>query len=116
MEIRMQVERVLREYGQFRRPMADAPRDGSRILGHGLRSQKLILCFWQAEPSRFSGPCWVEEADSGRGYLDRFFDGWLDPRKLRLLDANAVNRLLVAYIDDARATDDTAALRLLESA
>jgi hypothetical protein len=33
-----------------------------------------------------------------------------------LLDANAVNRLLVAYIDDTRASDDTAALRLLESA
>jgi hypothetical protein len=100
----MHVERVLREYGQLPRPMNEAPRDGTRILGHHPRSGRLILCYWE------------EGRDGRRGYLDRYFDGWLDPQEVRLLDTDAVNRLLVAYIDDARAADDTAALKLLEQA
>ena len=60
------------------------------------------------------GPVWIEDRDSRRGYLDRYFDGWLDLNHMRLLDSNAINRLLVAYIDDARAADNLEALKLLE--
>jgi hypothetical protein len=112
----MHVERVLREYGQLPRPMNEAPRDGTRILGHHPRSGRLILCYWETIPEALVGPIWVEGRDGRRGYLDRYFDGWLDPQEVRLLDTDAVNRLLVAYIDDARAADDTAALKLLEQA
>lgn len=61
------------------------------------------------------GPYWVAEKDSGIGYVDRYFDGWIHPRDFRFLDANAVRRLLVAYIDDARATDDAEALAALDA-
>jgi hypothetical protein len=112
----MHVERVLREYGQLLRPMNEAPRDGKRILGHHPRTRRLVLCYWETAPATLVGPLWIGEQDGRRGYLDRYFDGWLDPQDLRLLDTDAVNRLLVAYIDDARAADDTAALKLLEQA
>ncbi|UZE47823.1 hypothetical protein ONR75_23540 [Rhodopseudomonas sp. P2A-2r] len=112
----MHVERVLREYGQLLRPMNEAPRDGKRILGHHPRTRRLVLCYWETAPAALVGPVWIGEQDGRRGYLDRYFDGWLDPQDLRLLDADAVNRLLVAYIDDARAGDYTAALKLLEQA
>ena len=112
----MHVERVLREYGQLPRPMNEAPRDGRRILGHHARSGRLILCYWEMTPAALVGPVWIEQHDGRRGYLDRYFDGWLDPHEVRLIDVGAVNRLLVAYIDDARATDDAAALKLLEQA
>ena len=112
----MHVERVLREYGQLPRSMNEAPRDGKRIFAHDARSGRLILCYWEMVPAALVGPLWIEEHDSSRGYLDRYFDGWLDPQEVKLLDIIAINRLLVAYIDDARATDDTAALKLLEQA
>jgi hypothetical protein len=110
----MQVERILKEYGQFLRPMSEAPRDGQRILARAARGGHLISCYWEAQPVGLIGPNWVEERDSPSGYVDRFFDGWIRPADFRLLDANAINRLLVAYIDDARAADDTTALRILD--
>ncbi|UGV24835.1 hypothetical protein E0H22_03550 [Rhodopseudomonas boonkerdii] len=110
----MQVERILREYGQFLRPMAEAPRDGRRILGRAAQSQRMISCYWELHPAGLIGPNWVEERDSTVGYVDRFFDGWIRLSDFRLLDANAINRLLVAYIDDARAVDDRDALSVLE--
>ena len=110
----MHIERVLREYGQLTRPISEAPRDGSRILGHAARSGRLVSCYWEATPSMVIGPVWIEDRDSRRGYLDRYFDGWLDLNHMRLLDSNAINRLLVAYIDDARAADNLEALKLLE--
>lgn len=110
----MQVERILREYGQFLRPMVEAPRDGQRILGHVAHSGRLISCYWEPHPAGLIGPNWVEERDSTAGYVDRFFDGWIQPSDFRLLDANAINRLLVAYIDDARAADNRDALSLLD--
>lgn len=112
----MQVERILREYGQFLRPMAEAPRDGQRILGRAAQGGRLICCYWEPHPAGLIGPNWVEERDSPVGYVDRFFDGWILPSDFRLLDANAINRLLVAYIDDARAADDRDALDLLDIA
>ena len=111
----MHIERVLREYGQLVRPMNEAPRDGTRILGHAARSGRLVSCYWEARPSVVIGPVWIEERDGARGYLDRYFDGWLDLSHFQLLDSNAINRLLVAYIDDARAADNRDALKLLEA-
>jgi hypothetical protein len=58
----------------------------------------------------------LKSRDSPGGYLDRYFDGWINPREFRLLDAAAVSRLLVTYIDDARAADNLEALRVLEQA
>jgi hypothetical protein len=57
----MHVERVLREYGQFPRPMNEAPRDGTRILGHHPRSGRLILCYWETIPEALVGPIWVDD-------------------------------------------------------
>ena len=112
---RMQVERVLREYGQFLRPMSEAPRDGQRILAYA-GHRHLVSCYWESSPARLIGPNWVEEKDSPGGYLDRYFDGWIHPRDFRLLDAPGINRLLVAYIDDARAADNLDAIKVLEQA
>lgn len=114
----MQVERILREYGQFLRPMTEAPRDGRRILAHVpahvTGNGHLISCYWEPRPVGLIGPNWLEEQDSRVGYIDRYFDGWIDPRDFTLLDTTAVNRLLIAYIDDARAADDRDALKVLE--
>ncbi|MCX7318486.1 MAG: hypothetical protein NT113_02955 [Hyphomicrobiales bacterium] len=112
----MQVERILREYGQFVRPMSEAPRDGQRILGRIVQSGGLISCYWERDPVGLAGPNWVEERDRAVGYTDRYFDGWILPADLRLLDANAINRLLIAYIDDARAADNQDALSQLDAA
>lgn len=75
-----------------------------------------MSCYWEPHPAGLIGPNWIEEKDSPLGYVDRFFNGWIRPADFRLLDANAVNRLLVAYIDDARAAEDHAALEILDSA
>ena len=66
-------------------------------------------------PHGLIGPNWVEERDSRIGYIDRYFDGWIRPSEFRLLDPIAINRLLVAYIDDARAADNREALNMLEA-
>jgi hypothetical protein len=113
---RMQVERVLREYGQFLRPMSEAPRDGQRILAHAGQTGQLVSCYWETAPALLIGPNWVEEKHSPGGYLDRYFNGWINPRDFRLLDAVGINRLLVAYIDDARAVDNLDAIKVLEQA
>ena len=119
----MQVERILREYGQFLRPMTEAPRDGRRILAHVAPAHAthdtadgghFICCYWEPRPAGLIGPNWLEEQNSAIGYVDRYFDGWIDPRDFTLLDRNAVNRLLIAFIDDARAADDREALKVLE--
>jgi hypothetical protein len=110
----MQVERILREYGHFLRPMSEAPRDGQRILAHVTHSGELLSCYWDPLPEGLIGPNWVEEKASRVGYIDRYFDGWIRPRDFRLLDTVAINRLLVAYIDDARAADNREALKVLE--
>ena len=113
---RMQVERILREYGQFLRPMSEAPRDGQRILAHSGHGGHLVSCYWEKAPAHLIGPNWVEEKHSPGGYLDRYFNGWIHPRDFRILDAAGITRLLVAYIDDARAADNHDALKVLEQA
>jgi hypothetical protein len=74
------VGRILEEIGQFPRPMSEAPRDGRKILGQSARGG-LIICYWDAWPSKMAGPIWVEAPDAERGYLDRYFTGWLDPSR-----------------------------------
>jgi hypothetical protein len=106
------VERVLGEIGQFPRQMSEAPRDGRKILGKSAKG--LVVCYWDAKPSKMAGPLWVEAPDAERGYLDRYFTGWLDPTKLKLLDYAALAELLIAYIDDAHAAGDTGALQIFD--
>ncbi len=81
------VERVLGEIGQSLRPMSEAPRDGRGILGKaasGNNTSGLVICHWDAAPLILAGPSWVETPEAGRGYLDRYFTGWVDPAKLKL--------------------------------
>ena len=108
----MNVERVLREYGQFLRPMNEAPRDGRQVLGKSTKG--LVVCYWDANPSKLAGPSWVVHEDAERGYLDKYFTGWLDPAKLKLLNYPMLADLLIAYIDDAHAAGDTEALKILD--
>jgi hypothetical protein len=74
----------------------------------------LVICYWDAKPSKLAGPIWVEGPEAERGYLDKYFTGWLDPAKLKLLDYAVLADLLIAYIDDARAAGDTEALKILD--
>ena len=107
-----QVERVLQEIGQFLRPMSEAPRDGRGIL---LKSDLgFVVCHWDVEPANLAGPAWVETHDCERGYLDTYFAGWLDPAQLKLWDYPTLAELLIAFIDDARARDDTKVLAIME--
>ena len=106
------VERVLGEIGQSPRQMSEAPRDGRKSLGKSAKG--LVVCYWDAKPSKMAGPLWVEAPDAERGYLDRYFTGWLDPTKLKLLDYAALAELLIAYIDDAHAAGDTGALQIFD--
>jgi hypothetical protein len=108
------VERVLGEIGQSARPMSDAPRDGRRILGKSATGPGLVICHWDASPPKLAGPAWVEAHEAGRGYLDRYFAGWLDPSKLKLWDYASLADLLIAYIDDAHASGDTKVLEILD--
>ena len=111
------VERVLGEIGQSLRPMSEAPRDGRGILGKTASDKTasgLVICHWDAAPRKLAGPSWVETHDAARGYLDRYFTGWVDPAKLKLWDYAALADLLIAYIDDAHAAGDTKALRILD--
>jgi hypothetical protein len=116
------VERVLGEIGQSLRPMREAPRDGRGILGKiasvkttsGKTAAGLVICYWDAEPLKLAGPSWVEIHDAERGYLDRYFAGWVDPAGLKLWDYAALADLLIAYIDDAHASGDTKTLQMLD--
>ena len=73
----------------------------------------MVLCYWDATPSKLAGPSWVGHKGAERGYLERYFTGWLDLRDFKMLDYAALARLLIAYIDDARAVDDKEALKIL---
>ena len=61
-----------------------------------------------------AGPSWVETLDAERGYLDRFFIGWLDPAGLKLWDYATLADLLIAFVDDAHARGDARALAILK--
>jgi hypothetical protein len=106
------VERVLAKIGQSVRPMSEAPLDGRGILGKSATG--LVICHWDATPQKLAGPAWVETPDAERGYLHRYFTGWLDPAKLKLWDYASLADLLIAYIDDAHASGDTKTLEILD--
>jgi hypothetical protein len=109
------VERVLGEIGQSLRPMSDAPRDGRAILAKSAASAAgLVICRWDPAPLKLAGPSWVETRDAGRGYLDRYFTGWVDPAGLKLWDYETLADLLIAFVDDAHVRGDTRALELLD--
>src|ERR1700729_1220905 len=108
------VERVLGEIGQSLRPMSEAPRDGRGILGKAASENSasgLVICHWDAAPLKLAGPSWVETHDAGRGYLDRYFTGWVDPAKLKLLDYATLAEPAIAYVDDAHAAGGARALK-----
>ncbi len=101
----MRVEQVLREYGYALFPMSDAPRDGRPIVAYSDWEGAKIY-FWQATPPRLAGPVWVKRLDDERGYLDRYFKGWIDLARLRPIDENGLRRLLIAHIDETRSRGD----------
>jgi hypothetical protein len=71
-------------------------------------------CYWNAKPLKLAGPIWVEAPDADRGYIDKYFSGWVDPAKFKLLDYATLAELLIAYVDDAHAAGDTRALKILD--
>jgi hypothetical protein len=101
----MRVEQVLREYGYALSSMADAPRDGRPIVAYSDRDGARIY-FWEEAPARLAGPVWIERIGDERGYLDRYFRGWIDLSRLRPIDENGLHRLLIAYIDETRSKGD----------
>jgi hypothetical protein len=106
------VERVLGEIGQSLRPMSEAPRDGRGILVKA--ASGFVVCHWDTDPVNLAGPSWVETHAAERGYLDKFFIGWLDPAGLKLWNYATLADLLIAFIDDAHACGDANALAILE--
>jgi hypothetical protein len=106
------VDHVLEEIGQSLRPLSDAPRDGRWILAKSAAG--FVVCHWDADPSNLAGPSWTEANAADRGYLDEFFSGWIDPERLKLWDYATLADLLIAFVDDARASGDVKALAILE--
>jgi hypothetical protein len=106
-----QVELLLRKLGQFLRPIAAAPKDGRWILAKSATG--FVVCHWDADPSNLAGPSWTEANDASRGYLDDYFEGWIDPADLKLWDYAALADLLIAFVDDAHAFGDERVLAIL---
>jgi hypothetical protein len=104
------VQRVLGDWS-IRTPDERSTKERTKDLGKSARG--LVICYWDAKPSRLAGPIWVEAPDADRGY-DKYFTGWVDPAKLKLLDYATLAGLPIAYVDDARAADDTRALKILD--
>ncbi len=107
------VEHLLQKMGQSLRPMYEAPRDGRWILAQ--TASGFVVCHWDREPSRLSGPSWTEANDTTRGYLDDYFAGWIEPSSLKLWDYPMLADLLIAFVDDARSSGDERVLTLLTS-
>ena len=99
------VETVLRKMGQSLRPISEAPKDGRWILAKS--PEGLVVCL--------AGPTWTEANDASRGYLDDYFEGWIDPTELKLWDYVTLADLLIAFVDDANAFGDDRALRILKA-
>ena len=108
-----QVELVLRKIGQSLRPISEAPKDGRWILAKSAAG--LVVCHWDTAPSNLAGPSWTEADDASRGYLDDYFEGWIDPAALKLWDYLTLADLLVAFVDDAYSFGDQKMLALLKS-
>jgi hypothetical protein len=102
----------LQEIGQSLLPLSEAPRDGRWILAKSATG--FVVCHWDSHPSNLAGPSWTAANDAEHGYLDEFFSGWIDPALLKLWDYATLADLLIAFIDDARATGDARTLAILE--
>jgi hypothetical protein len=98
----MNIEQVLKQFGYSLRPISDAPRDGRKIFGISER-RGLVICCWDVSALKFAGGTWLEEKDAERGFIDRYFSGWLDPHSFEPLRQAALARLIGAYLEDARA-------------
>ncbi|HLI98721.1 MAG TPA: hypothetical protein VKT76_03310 [Bradyrhizobium sp.] len=107
-----QVERVLLEMGQSLRPMSEAPKDGRWILAKAATG--FAICRWEIEPDNLAGPSWTEANEPARGYLDDYFEGWIDPAGLKLWNYATAADLLIAFVDDAHAMGDERALSILQ--
>jgi hypothetical protein len=108
-----QVETVLRKMGQSLRPISEAPKDGRWILAKS--AEGLVVCHWDTAPPNLAGPTWTEANDASRGYLDDYFEGWIDPADLKLWDYATLADLLIAFVDDAHAFGDEKVLAILKS-
>ena len=108
-----QVELVLKEIGQFLRPISEAPKDGRWILAKS--ADGFLVCHWDRNPPGLAGPTWTEANDASRGYLDDYFEGWIDPAELKLWNYATLADLLIAFVDDANAHGDERALRILKT-
>lgn len=107
----MRIDRVLDEYGLLLKPMHLAPHDGRPIIVFS-NHERPKICRWTDTPKDLAGPAWVEQDNDGRGYLDRYFFGWIDVGALLPLDEAGVRRLLIAYIDEARESGDAEPLNV----
>jgi hypothetical protein len=108
-----QVEKVLRKMGQSLRPISEAPKDGRWILAKS--ADGLVVCHWDSDPRGLAGPTWIEANDASRGYLDEYFEGWIDPAELKLWDYATLADLLIAFVDEANARSDERALGILRA-
>lgn len=108
-----QVELVIRRIGQSLRPLSEAPKDGRWILAKS--AEGFVVCHWDSDPPGLAGPTWTEANDASRGYLDDYFEGWIDPAELKLWDYATLADLLIAFVDDAHARGDERALGILRS-
>ena len=108
-----QVESVLRKIGQSLRQISEAPKDGRWILAKS--AEGFLVCHWDRDPPGLAGPSWTEASVASRGYLDDYFEGWIDPAELKLWDYATLADLLIAFVDDANARGDERALRILKA-
>ena len=123
------------------RPFSEAPKDGRWILAKtasktadktasktadktasktadeaaGRTADGFMVCHWDRDPPGLAGPTWTEANDASRGYLDDYFEGWIDPAGLKLWDYATLADLLIAFVDDANARGDERTLRILRS-
>ena len=74
-----------------------------------------VVCHWDRDPPGLAGPTWTEANDASRGYLDDYFEGWIDPAELKLWDYATLADLLIAFVDDANARGDERALRVIKA-
>lgn len=101
----MRIHDVLVEYGLTLSPMVSAPRDGRPIVAFSAYEGPQIYQ-WIEAPTELAGPAWIKPGSTRRGYLDRYFLGWLYLSHLRPIDKNGLRRLLIAYIDESRSEGD----------
>ena len=56
----------------------------------------------------------MEALDADRGYLDKYFTGWVDPANSNCWTMQHRPELLVAYVGGAHAAGDIEALKILD--